>query len=66
MADADNEAMPSAEDLEQLIRERAHQLWESDGRPEGRDEEYWHRARELINAEAQAAYPPTQSRANRT
>jgi hypothetical protein len=30
--------------LEQAVRERAHLLWEQDGRPQGRAEEYWHRA----------------------
>jgi hypothetical protein len=29
------------------IRLRAYHLWEQDGRPEGRAEEYWERAREL-------------------
>jgi len=33
---------------EDEIRRRAYELWEADGRPDGRDEEYWHRAeREL-------------------
>lgn len=32
---------------EQRIRERAYHLWEADGCPEGRDAEYWERAREL-------------------
>lgn len=32
--------------LEQSISDTAYFLWENDGRPEGRDEEYWHRARE--------------------
>jgi hypothetical protein len=32
--------------LARLVRERAHMLWEQDGRPEGRDEEYWLRARD--------------------
>ena len=32
---------------EQRIRERAYHLWEADDRPEGRDAEYWERAREL-------------------
>ena len=32
---------------EQRIRERAYQLWDQDGRPEGRAEEYWHRARAI-------------------
>ena len=30
--------------LDQVVRERAHLLWEQDGRPEGRAQEYWHRA----------------------
>lgn len=30
--------------LERIVRERARSLWEQDGRPEGRSEEYWHRA----------------------
>ena len=41
----------SQEELEQRIRERAYSLWEADGRPEGRDLEYWERARELIAIE---------------
>lgn len=33
---------------EDQIRTRAHQLWEIAGRPEGRDDEFWHEAeREL-------------------
>lgn len=33
---------------EEAIRRRAYALWEADGRPEGRDDDYWHRAeREL-------------------
>lgn len=35
-------------DDEQRIRERAHAIWEADGRPEGREKEHWQRAcREL-------------------
>jgi len=30
--------------LEQVVRERAYLLWDQEGRPEGRTEEYWHRA----------------------
>ena len=33
------------------IRERAYLLWEADGRPEGRADEYWERARELVGME---------------
>ena len=53
-------------DTEQRIRERAYELWELEGRPEGSPEAYWHRAKELIEAETHSAYPPTQSRAHRT
>ena len=45
-------------DIEQRIQARAYQLWEAEGRPEGSAEEYWHRARELIEAETHSAYPP--------
>jgi hypothetical protein len=30
--------------LDQVVRERAYLLWEKDGCPDGRAEEYWHRA----------------------
>jgi hypothetical protein len=34
-----------------LIRERAYAIWESQGRPEGRDKENWDQAaRELANS----------------
>jgi len=49
-----------------LIRELAYQLWISEGSPEGRDAEFWHRAEERLDAETHSSYPPTQSRANRT
>ena len=32
------------EGLDQFVRERAYFLWEQDGCPDGRAEEYWHRA----------------------
>ena len=37
-------------DVETLrrIRERAYALWEEDGRPEGREQDYWLRAEEDI------------------
>ena len=35
-------------DQEERVRERAHQIWEEEGCPEGRDKEHWSRAcREL-------------------
>lgn len=30
--------------LEQLVRERAYALWEQEGRPDGRAEDFWQRA----------------------
>jgi hypothetical protein len=33
------------------IRERAYYLWQADGCPHGRADEYWERARELIGIE---------------
>jgi hypothetical protein len=53
-------------ELDQRVRERAHQLWQADGSPEGALDRYWHRAKELIEDEAQSAYPPSQSRGNRS
>jgi hypothetical protein len=55
-----------ASDTDQRIRERAQLLWEIEGKQEGREDEYWHRARELIDDESKSSYPPTQSRGNRT
>ncbi len=56
----------SAADTEQRIRQRAHLLWEAEGKQEGGTDAYWHRARELIEDEAKSAYLPTQSRGSRT
>ena len=41
-------------DREQRVRERAYHLWESEGKPHGRDVEYWERARELVGMEESA------------
>jgi hypothetical protein len=34
------------------VREKAYELWEADGSPEGKSDEYWHRARQIIENEA--------------
>jgi hypothetical protein len=53
---------PAADaDREERIRQIAYQLWEEDGAPEGRAEEYWHRARELIQQEERAKGSPPSS-----
>jgi hypothetical protein len=56
----------NAADLNQRIRERAHHLWELEGRQDGRAEEYWHRAAEQIESDTKSSYPPSASRGNRT
>lgn len=38
----------AAEMLEDRIRERAYHIWEAAGRPSGRDEEFWHRACQMV------------------
>lgn len=39
------------DDDEHRIRERAYRIWEEEGRPEGREHEHWHRARERVAGE---------------
>jgi hypothetical protein len=41
--------------LELRIRERAHAIWEREGRPEGREVAHWHMAAAEIAAEAAPA-----------
>ena len=43
---------------EERIRERAYHLWEQDGSPEGRADEYWDRASRQILAEGDEATEP--------
>jgi Protein of unknown function (DUF2934) len=37
-------------DLQQRIQQRAYQLWESEGRPEGREQAHWQQAQREITA----------------
>ena len=39
------------DNLEHLIRARAHQLWEQEGRPDGRADDHWREARKLVEVE---------------
>lgn len=40
------------EDLQQRIERRAYELWESEGRPEGREHAHWQQAqREIASAQ---------------
>ena len=38
-------------DLQQRIQQRAYQLWESEGRPEGREQAHWQQAQREITAQ---------------
>jgi hypothetical protein len=44
---SDSDAAPA-----DLIRQRAYELWVQDGRPEGRDVEYWLRAESALSQDA--------------
>ena len=39
------------DDRNEKIRKRAHEIWEEEGRPEGREYSHWLRARTEIDAE---------------
>jgi hypothetical protein len=42
-----------ANPTDEQIRARAHELWEKAGKPEGREDEFWHLAeQELLNEDA--------------
>ncbi|HET9068723.1 MAG TPA: DUF2934 domain-containing protein [Amaricoccus sp.] len=45
------------QELDSRIRERAHSIWESEGRPADRAEVHWTMARAEIAAEAPSATP---------
>ncbi len=45
------EHSPRPFELEQRVRERAHSLWEREGRPEGRDKEHWGQACREVDME---------------
>lgn len=34
---------------EEQIRQRAYALWDSEGRPDGRDQDFWYRAERLLS-----------------
>lgn len=48
--------MDGAQD--QRIREQAYALWEKEGRPEGRDVEFWERARAMVETEGKQVERP--------
>ncbi|HTR10482.1 MAG TPA: DUF2934 domain-containing protein [Paraburkholderia sp.] len=42
------------DEREERIRQRAYQLWQDDGAPDGKSDEYWSRAEKQIAAEYDA------------
>jgi hypothetical protein len=44
-------------DDELPIREKAYQLWQLDGAPDGKADQYWHLARELIEGNSKSDTP---------
>jgi hypothetical protein len=49
-----NNPLEKTAERDRRIRQRAYHLWEADGRPHGRDQEYWERAEFLIGIEDSA------------
>jgi len=45
------EDLPADEPLEERIRRKAYELWESEGGPHGRAEDHWHLAATLVAEE---------------
>jgi Protein of unknown function (DUF2934) len=49
---------------QERIRQRAHEIWEREGRPEGRHAEHWAQAGQEIEAEGVEAAPPAPASPN--
>jgi hypothetical protein len=47
-----------ADDRQERIRQRAHAIWEREGRPHGDHERHWHQASADIDAEDAASAAP--------
>ena len=47
-----------SDDKQDRIRQRAHAIWEGQGRPEGQDREHWAQATREIEAEETATKKP--------
>ncbi len=57
-------AARSVPTTETIVRETAYYLWEQDGRPEGRDLQYWLAALKAADAKPRRAKPvPAKKRA---
>ena len=51
MANEENIMAEPEKTIEDRVRDRAYALWEKDGRPDGRSDEYWQQARSEVEAE---------------
>jgi hypothetical protein len=51
--------------MEEQVRRRAYEMWEADGCPEGRDQQYWFKAMAELAAGAAATIKPARKRAPR-
>ena len=49
----------SEQDIEARVRRRAYELWEQDGRPDGRGDEFWNEAWDDITSNGEQASRPT-------
>ena len=47
------------------IRVRAYHLWEADGRPDGRDQEFWQRAEQSLTTADDGVLKPAPRRSSR-
>ncbi len=43
------------DDREARIRERAHAIWEEEGRPVGKEREHWERAAKEVDAQSRSS-----------
>jgi hypothetical protein len=50
--------MAPAQPSDDTIREKAYYLWEEDGKPQGRDHEYWQRAVVALSSSAKLSTLP--------
>ena len=51
--------------MDDQIKRRAYELWEADGRPEGKDQNYWFKAVADLASNAAKTIKPTRKRAPR-
>ena len=50
--------MMAQHSVEDRIRRKAHELWEAEGHPHGRDQDHWDRAKEIVADEERNAIGP--------